>query len=241
MARNLLQIVQAACDELGIQSPSSVAGSQDQQVRQLLALANREGAELAAMAGTNGGWPQLRKEQTFNLVAGTDNYALPTDWGFYLNGTVWDRTSRWQLLGPLSPQEWQVVKSGISPTGPRFRFRIMANRFYFDPVPAVTDQIAIEYISENWCTDSSGVTAKALFTSDGDLPLLPDDAFILGLKWRFRSAKGLDYDEEYEQYTAFVDKELARSGMARSLSLSARQPSIRLLNGDNVPDTNFGQ
>ncbi len=242
MALNLLQIIQAASNELGIQEPSAVIGSQDQQVKQLLALVNREGSELAARGnGQNGGWPQLRKEYSFALVNGTDNYALPSDWLYFINGTVWDRTTRWQLLGPLSPQEWQVVKSGISPFGPRYRFRLMANRIYFDPTPTNTDTVVLEYISNAWCTDVSGTTYKTACSVDTDVPLLPDDAFVLGLKWRFRSAKGLDYDEEYEQYKAVVDRELARAGMARTLNMGTRRPGFRLLTSDNIPDTNFGQ
>jgi hypothetical protein len=43
---NLLQIVQTACDELGLNRPSVVAGSTDLQIRQLFALVNRDLREL---------------------------------------------------------------------------------------------------------------------------------------------------------------------------------------------------
>lgn len=42
----LLEIVQTACNELGLVAPSYVAGNSDLQVTQLLALANRAGMEL---------------------------------------------------------------------------------------------------------------------------------------------------------------------------------------------------
>ena len=62
-----LAIVQAAANELGIPEPSQVIGASDDTSKQLLALANREGKEFAAMGGQWSGWPELRKEYTFNL------------------------------------------------------------------------------------------------------------------------------------------------------------------------------
>jgi hypothetical protein len=45
------------------------------------------------------------------------------DFRHFVNGTAWDRTQRWQLLGPVSPQEDQWMRSGVTATGPRRRFR----------------------------------------------------------------------------------------------------------------------
>ena len=39
----LLEMVQTACNELGLNAPTTVVGSQDLQVIQLLALMNRDG------------------------------------------------------------------------------------------------------------------------------------------------------------------------------------------------------
>ena len=60
--RSLLQIVTAACDELGLPRPSSVVSSTGQTERLMLSLANREGFESARISGPNDGWPELRKE-----------------------------------------------------------------------------------------------------------------------------------------------------------------------------------
>ena len=65
---SLLTAVQNACGELNLLQPTQVIGNTDPQVTQLLALANREGAEFAAQGGQWGGWPELNKVQTFNLV-----------------------------------------------------------------------------------------------------------------------------------------------------------------------------
>lgn len=239
--RNLLQIVQAACDELGIPRPTAVAGSADEQAKQLFALANRAGQSLADREGPVGCWPELRMEWTQTIGSSVDNYAGPSDLRYFLNTTAWDRTNDWQLQGPISPQMWQVLKSGtIGSTGPRTRFRRMGGRIYFDPVPETNQSIVIEYCRNTWCTDSTGTTARERFSSDSDLPLIPDDAFILELKWRYRRAKGLDYQEEFNECEDFINQSIGRAAMGRVLSLVPESSITRLIDEENVPDTGFG-
>lgn len=240
--RTLLQIVQAAVDELGsVNRPTTVVGSQDQGVQQLLALANREGKELAARDGIHGGWPQLRKEQSITTVASQANYAFPSDLQYFINTTAWDRSQHWPLRGPVSPQEWQVLKSGtIGSVGPRTRFRVMAGEIYFDPTPSTNgDAYIFEYYSNAWC-ESSGGTAQTEWGADTDVPLLPDDCFILGLIWRFRRAKGLDYQEEFNAYEELVTRELGRSGMAPVLDMTGSMNTLRFIDEDNIPDSGYG-
>jgi hypothetical protein len=238
--RTLLQIAQAATHELGIQTPTSVVGSSDQQVQQLLALLNREGKDLSAREGISGGWPQLRKEHTITTADGTADYAFPTDLQYFMNTTTWDRSQTWPLNGPISPQEWQVIKSGtIGSLGVRSRFRIMAGRIYFDPTPSSVRTIVLEYYSDTWC-ESSGGTDQRVWLSDTDLPLLPDDCFILGAMWRFRRSKGLDYGEEFNAYEELVTRELGRSGMAPVINLTGQHGGIRLLDECNIPDQGYG-
>ncbi len=239
--RTLLQIVQAAVDELGsITRPTAVVGSSDQQIQQLLALANREGKELSAREGVAGGWPQLRKEYTITTADGTAAYDFPTDLQYFMNTTAWDRSQKWPVDGPVSPQTWQVLKSGsVGSVGPRTRFRIMAGQIYFDPTPTSVRTIVLEYYSDTWC-QSNAASAQRLWLADTDTPLLPDDCFILGLQWRFRKAKGLDYQEDFNAYEDFVNSKLSRAGMAPILDMTSPLPGLRLIDNDNIPDSGYG-
>lgn len=305
--KNLLKMVQQACDEIGITSPTSIFGNTDSQVKQLLALAQREGQEVSTAASRLGGWQELRGEYTFNtagvsgytgnitsgsptitnlsinsntlttgwittdanfpvltsiltlntsstitmsanatatstgegLSFGAQSYSLPSDFGYFMTQTFWDRAFRWQLLGPLEPQEWQVLKSGISPTGPRRRFRVMGNLFYIDPVPNQINQEVFEYYSNQWC-QSAGGTGQTAWTADTDYYNLDDDIFILGLQRRFKQKKGLSYDQEEKDWSDRIERCLARNGGNRNLPLNASASGVRLLNNNNVPDTGFG-
>lgn len=238
--QSLLSMVQQAVAELGLPSPSFLVGNTDNSAVQLLALANRSGEEIAAQAGSWGGWPQLRKEYTVTISGGIDNYAFPTDIQYLIPSTGWSRSYRWQLLGPLEAQEWQVLKSGISPTGPRTRYRIMAGKIYFDPVPSAAQDIAFEYYSNAWCQSQANVPQTA-FAADNDTFILPDNLLVLSMKWRVLRAKGLDYTQEKDDFDAALERALSRAGSSRSLPLNAQSPrSINLLGNANVPDTGFG-
>lgn len=173
-------------------------------------------------------------------------YALPSDLAFIIVQTEWDRNFRWQLLGPLDAQEWQVIKSGISPVGPRMRFRIMQGQFYINPVGSAstlyTDNIVYEYVSNQWVGVSATPTvgAQTAYQLDTDVSLINEDLITLGLKWRFLKAKGLDWEADQAEYKAKKDKITGRSASARSLPLNSRASGLRLLNAQNVPDTGFG-
>lgn len=62
----LLEIVQTACNELGLTAPSSVATSTDLQIKQLFALVNRDGIEL--YQSKSDGWTCLQGEHIINLA-----------------------------------------------------------------------------------------------------------------------------------------------------------------------------
>lgn len=311
--RTLLQMIQDACSELGLVAPTTVFSNSDQQIIQLLALAQREGMETYSMGTAIGGWQELRQEYAFNvqstglvpvnivsgsniiefvtapavapqvgwvisnsagsnatgflypttvtaivdsthvtvsqastitasntnLAIGQDTYDFPTDVDHTIPQTFWDRSFRWQILGPLDPQEWQVLKSGISPTGPRRRFRIFGGKFVIDPVPYDTNRLVYEYYSTYWCQSDAGA-GQMRWMADSDVYNLNDQTFIMGLIWRFRRAKGLDYAQEYQNWQNAIDRYKARQAAARSLPLNATASGIRLLNSNNVPDTGFG-
>ncbi|CAB3782065.1 hypothetical protein [Paraburkholderia fynbosensis] len=170
---------------------------------------------------------------------GNESYPIPADVAHFITETGWDRSFRWQLVGPLNPQEWQVLKSGISPTGPRLRYRIMDSQIYVNPVPASRDNLVLEYYSTGWCQSSTG-TPQAAWLADSDTCVLQDRLFILGILARFLNRKGLDSTSAQREYDDAVERALSRNAGARSLPLNARMNPPVLLGSNNVPDTGFG-
>lgn len=174
------------------------------------------------------------------MAFGQEAYSLPADFDFMIPGTQWDRGFRWQLLGPMNPDEWQVLKSGLSPTGPRRRFRLMGGKLYLDPIPYDSNLLVFEYYSTSFMSNAAG-TASNTFTADSDTYLLPDDLLILGLKWRWKSARGLNYEDEFDVYDKLMGTELGRAASARPLRLDASDSGINFISNAQIPDTGFGQ
>jgi len=235
LAKTLLQIAQAAMAELGQPMPTIVANSPDRTAQQLLALLNLEGEELADVAGA---WPGLRGEQTINLVSGQEAYDFPADILYYRSGTGWDSNTHWQVVGPLSDREWQFLRSGLSVAWPTLRYRIMNGQMHFDPVPTTNDAITFEYVSANWCQSAAGM-GKSAFSADTDFPLIPDRLFIMGLKWRFLAAKGMNYAEERAEYDNAVGRKQTRSFVSPNLPLGRRAPRFHQLGMPPIPDGNW--
>lgn len=240
MARTFLELVQQAANELGIPEPSQIIGNTDDTARQLLALAIREGKDFSTRAKNQGGWQALHKEYTFTTVNGTNSYALPSDFEYFVQRTFYDNAYKWELIGPITAQEKQVLRYGVIASGPRRKFYIRNNLMYLDPTPAATgDLIAYDYYSNAWCQSSVGV-AQSRWTADMDTYLLDEDCFVLGLKMRYLRAKGLDYSQERADYELEVERVMARDGGSRDLPLGYSNYGTRFLNNDNIPETGFG-
>jgi hypothetical protein len=210
---SLLSIIQGAAGRLGIPSPSAVISSTNAQVAQLLSLANKEGVELSARAD----WQVLTKEKTFlTTAAETQVGAVATDYGHYLIDSMFNRSAIRKIVGPMTPAEWQAEKAFPVYTAVNPAFRIRGNALLFTPSDVTAGQtVAYEYISLNWVLAADGTTYKAAFTVDTDTSVLNETVMTNGVVWRFKSAKGLDFTEEFQEYEESVARLIAQDGGGR--------------------------
>lgn len=177
-----------------------------------------------------------------DLQFAQDTYPEPDNFNFFISDTWWDRTNRWQLLGPSSPQEDQWHLSGIVATGPRRFFRQVgpyANNYRIWPPPAeITEplQLVFEYISNAPIREAVGSTTFLQYwTADTNLPILDDRAIIMGIKWRFWEQKGLNWLSKRKEYDDYVSRLISRDGGNTKMSLVNRPPSI-YVTPQNVQD-----
>jgi hypothetical protein len=207
---SLLSIIQGAADLLSLSRPSVVVASPDQQIRQLLALANLEGEELAKRPSR--GWQALTKELTFVTVAAEEQTnAVAADFDFCIADTAYNRDQARKLRGPLTPEAWQALKASLVTSVTGDLFRIRGDAFLMLPAPTAGELIAYEYSSAYWAKSSAGV-AKAQYTADEDLTFLPETLIQLGVIWRFKQAKGLDYGEDMSTYERALQRAVGRDG-----------------------------
>lgn len=235
---SLLTIVQDVCGEMGLAIPNAVVGNNSELVAQLFRLAKREGSELStgASVGLAYDWTVLQYEATWTSTATESQGALSTlapGFRWIINDTVYDRTQQRQQPGPISPQVWQWRKAATA-SGPYPEWRIRNATLYMYPTPTAGHSMAFEYQTSYWCADSGG-TAKATWTADSDVARLDEELIKLGLIWRWRKAKGLDYDEDFRSYQIAATNAIARDGGRPTLSMSPERPTQTL----SVPEGNW--
>lgn len=233
----LLGLIGDVCEQVGLVRPTSVITSLDQQTKQLLALANREGQELATGDSVSYAhfWTALDTEATFTTLAaeiqGNITTLLP---GFrrLIGETLWNRT-RNQKIPPISAQDWQALKAAATvATYTYFRFR--GKSLLFTPTPSAGQTIAVEYASTNWCENAAGSLTYSTWTADDDVGLLPEDIMRQGIVWRWRQTKSFDYAEDYRTYQTIVLNAIANDGEKPRLSMAGEmdwRPSIGIPSG----------
>jgi len=172
------------------------------------------------------------------LTFGQAKYPVPDDYNRLENDTIFNKSNRWAVLGPKSPQEWQWIKSSYVTAGPMMRFRIMGNALTLWPMPSVVLTIGYEYVSKNWAL-SAGGTGQSKLILDTDTSYLPDNLLILGCKYRFLSAKELNNASEFEEFNRELIKFKGQNSGADKLNLAPRAAD-RLLTTSNLPDSGFG-
>ncbi len=216
---SLLTMTQQVCRRIGITAPTSVSSSSDPQIIQLMGIANEEGQDLSARYP----WQALIQESTFTTVATEAQGAITTLAGtsfrYILNDIMWDRTLLRPVFGPVTPSDWQNLKAR-SLTGPFSQFRIRGGSLKFIPVPVAGDTIAFEWVTKNWVTVASDSSTSSTWTADADTGLLDEEIMAMGIIWRWKAAKGLDYSEDYAKYERLVADQMGRDGGKARLNLN---------------------
>ncbi len=181
------------------------------------------------------------------LVFAQDTYILPPDFHHYIGDTWWDRTNRWKLIGPDSPQRDQFQRSGVVATGPRRHWRQLGratnNQWRIWPPPAEIVnplQLVFEYVSTDFVNVSGlGTSTAAVWANDADLPFLDDRALINGVKWKFWEQKGFNWISKMNDWLDLVDRLIARDGGNKKLQLARRFDSWYLNPVNSVQDGFF--
>ena len=219
----MLSLIRGFCDRTAIPAPSFVAGSTNAQTIQLLALLNEVLEDLC----DRWTWQALQTESVFTTVdgelQGTLSTLAPVGFMSIINDTIYNRTLRLPVYGPISPTKWQALKT-LPNSGPFYKYRIRGDQLLFNPPGIAGQTCAFEYKSSFAVLDSTG-TAKTATNADADTFLFPDTLLMAGLRWKWRSEKGLDYAEELRRY-----EELANNAAGRD----ATKPII-CMSGDATP------
>lgn len=233
----LLDIVQRVCDEVGLPRPVAVATATDQLPRQLFGLANTELEELSKRFD----WPVLTREYNFNTAAGTSQYVLPGDYRKFLANTVYDSTRYYQMRGSVSAGEWQHVKAMNLGSLSCARVRIYGNPLKLNvlPTPNSIESVVFEYLTKNFAVNAVGAEVLR-FGADSDTPLIDEGLVRMGLKWRVKHAKGLEFSADLAEYEAVVAREFASALAQPHIPVGFSRHTDAPITSGTVPVSGFG-
>lgn len=227
----LLTICQDAAGDCGVGRPTLVYTGTDTTSRRFLSCANREGKSLAKL-----NWPILRKEKTFTSVAQEiQTSAVATDWARFVDKTFWNRTTQKRLVGPYSPEQWQVLKARQAGDTGSFTFR--GGDILITPTPTAGHTMAYEFYKKNWCQATGGGTERAAWGADDDVGILDEELLTLGVTWRFRMASGMEWTAAYNVYDSAVRTALGQAAPAGNLDFADANPPVMpgLYVPENIP------
>jgi hypothetical protein len=220
----LLELANKFLTRQGLQTATQVATSTDATLIQVLGLLNEELEELTDVWN----WQELTEEATFTSVATASQGALttiaPTGFSRILNDTIFNRTLRTQIMGPMSARQWQLTQA-LSTGAPFEQYRIRGGALYVSPTMEAGHSCYFEYASTCAVLSSASVK-KSAFTADDDTLRLSEKVVLAGLRWRWKREKGLDYEEEYNRWERMASTAAGRDGTKAILSMDGDCPTF---------------
>lgn len=194
-----------------------VFASTKQIAREMSDLANEVATDIAKSQD----WRVLTKTATVTGT-GAEAYDMPSDYDrMLLSAEVDDATNWFWGYQPFeSVNDWLRYKSGtysiISPGG----WILLGGQINFYPAPNGTAQYP--YVSNQFGRDESD-TPISEFTADTDTFLLGNRLLTLGLIWRWKDMKGIEYAEDMVTYEAALAQAQSRDKGARLLRTSSNR------------------
>lgn len=211
MGMSVLNIIKSFCYETNIPAPTTLVSSPTAGTQQLIYLFYAVCRELRQEKY----WIQLKKSHSFNTVASTSDYNLPSDFYSSLYETGWNSTTRLPLVGPLDDSFANYELYGMVNYGSQTQYRIFglpgSGQFKVMPTPTSVQTIKFDYISKDFIgTGAAPYTWSEAITLDADICAFDDDLLILGLKWKWYQMKGLDYQSLKDEYTSKIEQAVNR-------------------------------
>ena len=238
MAKTLKQLLDQINDEAGFDKPNQYIGSVDPNINQLIAIANRSAIVLRDMhlqAMVNVASIDLSSGSPVAYDPEIRTFALPSDFLALVPDTAYQNGRIDMALLPTSPSEWNYLISRTGPEGLRIRCRIEQNRLFIYS-PETGETLKFEYLSKfpiyNVEAFGRQVPAES-WANDSDVWRLDDALIEMDVLWRYKRAKGLDWQDDRGDFIQYSNSLRARDRGARTIGWPDCEPY------PNAPYTNL--
>lgn len=220
MGLSLLDICTRALDEISsFNVPAFIIGNTDDDTaRTLLAAARKTGQELTR----DYDWQEMSRTATVTTVPAQALYDLPSDYERIASDTMWDAGQRRPMLGHTSRRQWATITNSTMASHFRYRWRLFGGQIQVDPTPDSVFSFNYEYLSKAYAADSSGIVRSDGWLADSDIPLLPADLFIHGVRYYFGDSKTLAGTSRWAaEYDAVIQSRQNKNVPSPAVDMSA--------------------
>jgi hypothetical protein len=227
--------------EVGWPVPNVIATSSDSTAQQIFAIAN---TELGIISEAHN-WPHLEMEYEFTTVPGQSLYLWPVDFRVQAQQGIFDASQYYHVKGSMNLQDWYRLKEGLLGSLSQLVFRNYVTQagvqgIEITPTPTGAQDLVATYYTQMYARTDADVHIPK-YMVDTDVSKVPESYVELGVKWRFRRAKGLDFSVELAEYNSTVRTQYAKYISAAEIPVGGRRINADwpITNG-YVPDNGFG-
>ena len=224
----LLSICTRAIDEISsFNVPTFIVGNtEDDTAKTLLAAAFKVGEELIR----DYDWNEMSRTATVTTVAADALYPVEDDYDRLASDTMWDGTLDRRMLGHTTRRQWAAITNSAVSAQLTYHWRLFGGQIQVEPTPTSVFSFNYEYLSKVYCRDMSGVDRVDGWTADSDVPVLPADLFIHGIRYYFGESKNLPGVGKWAaEYDAVIGSRQNKNVPSQAVNMSA---GIQPLKGD---------
>jgi len=169
-------------------------------------------------------WQKLIKTYSFNTVASQSAYDLPSDIEDtkIIPNTFWNATTRFQLEGPLSLGDWQLLKNWPLISTIIQNFIILDNKVNIYPTPTSAASLNYLYLS-NEVIRADDSSEQTEWLADDDYSVLNEYAIELQASWIYLKQLGRPYDEEKLKADNYLQDTINQDGSRKVIGVNMRE------------------
>lgn len=215
---SVLSAAQSAMLRLVGQRPQTLFSSQNRMEMEIADLAT----DVAIDICSSHDWRLLTKLYTLTGDGVASSFDLPSDYDRMLIAqSVHDPNNWfWGYSRVHSLDEWiAITTSGFFGITPGW-WIVLGGKIQFAPPPGAGAQATFPYISKNIGTNSNGPITS--FSQDADEFVLGDRILTLGLIWRWKAQKGLEYAEDMASFETYLSELSGRDKGATAIRSRTR-------------------
>lgn len=221
----ILSALQSASVRLIGRKPSTFFSSTQQFELEMIDLAN----EVAKSIADEHDWQGLMRTHLITGDGTTTAFPLPDDYDRQLlDSNIYSATNwAWGYQRVKRYDEWLYLQvRNFTMITPGW-WILLDDQIQFIPAPKDADEAKFLYISKEIVTDESGA-AKSSFTADSDTFFLDERLLTLGVIWRWREQKRLDYASDQANFDELFSHLSNRDAGAKPIFTTGRRwPGMR--------------